>query len=75
MKVETLQAAVEGAPTLIVPDGIGGTTYYLITDEVIQRAVGRMAERNGWNESERKGLYEVVAALVFEEWPWDTEDN
>jgi len=64
MRVETIQEANEGAPTLIQPDGNGGVTYTLITDEAITAAAQSVCDKNGWNDEEREGLYEAVIDVL-----------
>lgn len=64
MRVETIQEAIEGAPALVLPDGEGGATFHLVTDEALQRVASDMAEVNGWTVEERRGLYEAMADFV-----------
>lgn len=64
MRVETMQEAIEGAPTLIVPDGEGGVTFHLVTDEALLAAAGKLSDLNNWNDEERTGLYQALVEAL-----------
>lgn len=66
MRVATIQEAIEGAPSIIQPDGEGGAIFALVTDEAILKVVNRIVEENNWNEEERQGLYEAVLGVLDE---------
>ncbi len=59
-----MQEAIEGAPTIIGPDGEGGVTFTLLTDEAILAVVHEMAESNDWSDDEQTGLYQAVVAVL-----------
>ena len=64
MRVATIQEAIEGAPAIINPDGEGGSTFTLLTDEAILSVVHEMAERNGWSDDEQTALYQAVVGVL-----------
>lgn len=64
MRVETMQEAIEGAPTLIVADGEGGVTFHLIEDAVLLSVAEEMSEANGWDEQERDNLYAALCDAI-----------
>ena len=64
MRVATIQEAIEGAPTIINPDGEGGATFILLTDEAILAVVHKMAESNDWSDDEQTALYQAVIAVL-----------
>ena len=66
MRVATIQEAIEGAPSIIQPDGNGGVFFALVTDEGIGIVVDRICDREGWNDEERQGLYEAVIGTLEE---------
>lgn len=66
MRVATIQEAMEGAPSIIQPDGEGGVIFALVTDEAILKVVDRIVEENNWNDEERTNLYHAVIDVLGE---------
>lgn len=66
MRVATAQEAIEGAPSIIQPDGNGGVIFALVTDEAVLKVVDRIVEENNWNDEERQNLYEAVLSVLDE---------
>lgn len=64
MRVDTIQEAIEGAPTLVLPDGEGGATFHLVTDDELHSVATEMAELNNWNDEERQNLYEAMTNFI-----------